>query len=115
MDSYLEDLIQRIPEKPGIYQYLDEKGIIIYVGKAKNLKKRVQSYFNKSHDDSPKTRLLVTKIRDIKYIVVDNEQDALLLENNLIKQFQPKYNVLLKDDKSYPSICIKNEPFQESF
>jgi excinuclease ABC subunit C len=111
MESYLDELIQRIPEKPGIYQYLDEKGVIIYVGKAKNLKKRVQSYFNKSHDDSPKTRLLVRKIRDIKYIVVDNEQDALLLENNLIKQFQPRYNVLLKDDKSYPSLCIKKEPF----
>ncbi|MBK5721555.1 excinuclease ABC subunit UvrC [Dysgonomonas sp. Marseille-P4677] len=110
MDSYLKNIIQNIPEKPGCYQYFDDKGIIIYVGKAKNLKKRVSSYFSKRHD-SPKTRILVSKIRDIKYIIVDTEADTLLLENNLIKEFQPRYNVLLKDDKSYPSIVIKNEYF----
>ncbi len=109
------DILNRIPENPGIYQYLDEDGIIIYVGKAKNLKKRVSSYFNKNHDDSPKTRILVRKIRDIKYIVVDTEDDALLLENNLIKQYRPRYNVMLKDDKTYPSICIKKEPFPRVF
>lgn len=109
------EILNRIPENPGIYQYLDEDGIIIYVGKAKNLKKRVSSYFNKNHDDSPKTRILVRKIRDIKYIVVDTEDDALLLENNLIKQYRPRYNVMLKDDKTYPSICIKKEPFPRVF
>src|SRR5690606_19105320 len=104
-----------IPEVPGVYQYFDEEGSILYVGKAKNLKKRVLSYFNKNHEDSPKTRILVRKIRDIKYIVVSTEQDALLLENNLIKQYKPRYNVLLKDDKSYPSICITKEPFPKVF
>ena len=99
-----------IPEKPGCYQYFDEKGTIIYVGKAKNLKRRVSSYFNKEHD-SNKTRVLVKQIRDIKYIVVNTEEDALLLENNLIKQYRPRYNVLLKDDKTYPSIVVKNEYF----
>lgn len=95
------DILNRIPENPGIYQYLDEDGIIIYVGKAKNLKKRVSSYFNKNHDDSPKTRILVRKIRDIKYIVVDTEDDALLLENNLIKQYRPRYNVMLKIGRAH--------------
>lgn len=108
MNEYLKNIIQNIPEKPGCYQYYDDKGVIIYVGKAKNLKKRVSSYFTKNHD-SPKTRILVSKIRDIKYIIVETEADTLLLENSLIKEFQPKYNVLLKDDKSYPSIVIKNE------
>lgn len=108
MNEYLRNIIQNIPEKPGCYQYYDDKGVIIYVGKAKNLKKRVSSYFTKNHD-SPKTRILVSKIRDIKYIIVETEADTLLLENSLIKEFQPKYNVLLKDDKSYPSIVIKNE------
>lgn len=107
--EYLKNIIQNIPEKPGCYQYFDENGIIIYVGKAKNLKKRVSSYFTKNHNDSPKTRILVKKIRDIKYIVVDTEEDTLLLENNLIKEFKPKYNVLLKDDKTYASIVIRNE------
>lgn len=110
-EEYLKNIIQNIPEKPGCYQYFDEKGSIIYVGKAKNLKKRVSSYFTKKHDNSPKTRILVSKIRDIKYIVVDTEEDTLLLENNLIKEYQPRYNVLLKDDKTYPSIVIRNEYF----
>lgn len=109
MNEYLRNIIQNIPEKPGCYQYFDDKGIIIYVGKAKNLKKRVSSYFTKAHSDSPKTRILVSKIRDIKYIIVDTEEDTLLLENSLIKEFQPRYNVMLKDDKSYPSIVIRNE------
>lgn len=108
MNDYLKNIIRNIPEKPGCYQYYDDKGIIIYVGKAKNLKKRVSSYFTKNHD-SPKTRILVSKIKDIRYIIVDTEADTLLLENNLIKEFQPRYNVLLKDDKSYPSIAIRNE------
>ncbi len=111
MTEALKNIIKNIPEKPGCYQYFDDKGTIIYVGKAKNLKKRVSSYFTKSHDDSPKTRVLVSKIHDIKYIVVDTEEDTFLLENNLIKQFRPRYNVLLKDDKSYPSIVIRNENF----
>lgn len=110
-EEYLKNIIQNIPEKPGCYQYYDDEGTIIYVGKAKNLKKRVSSYFTKKHDDSPKTRILVSKICDIKYIIVDTEADTLLLENNLIKEFQPRYNVMLKDDKSYPSIVIRNEYF----
>ncbi|MDH6310350.1 excinuclease ABC subunit C [Dysgonomonas sp. PFB1-18] len=109
MSEYLRNIIQNIPEKPGCYQYFDEKGVIIYVGKAKNLKKRVSSYFSKKHEDSPKTRILVSKIRDIKYIIVETESDTLLLENSLIKEFQPRYNVMLKDDKTYPSIVIRNE------
>ncbi|MFV0417941.1 MAG: excinuclease ABC subunit UvrC [Dysgonomonas sp.] len=109
MDENLRNIIQNIPEKPGCYQYFDDKGTIIYVGKAKNLKKRVSSYFTKTHNDSPKTRVLVSKIRDIRYIIVDTETDTLLLENSLIKEFQPRYNVLLKDDKTYPSIVIRNE------
>lgn len=109
MNDYLRNIIQNIPQKPGCYQYFDDKGIIIYVGKAKNLKKRVSSYFTKNHHDSPKTRILVSKIRDIKYIVVETEEDTFLLENNLIKEYQPRYNVMLKDDKTYASIVIKNE------
>jgi excinuclease ABC subunit C len=108
MDEYLKNIIQNIPNKSGCYQYLDDKGIVIYVGKAKNLKKRVSQYFTKNHD-SPKTRILVSKIRNIKYVIVGTEEDTLLLENNLIKEFQPRYNVMLKDDKSYPSIVIRNE------
>ncbi|MDP4276944.1 MAG: GIY-YIG nuclease family protein, partial [Bacteroidota bacterium] len=111
----LQGILDRIPEVPGVYQYLDETGTIIYVGKAKNFKKRVHSYFTKLHEESPKTRILVRKIRDLKYIVVDSEEDALLLENNLIKQYRPRYNVLLKDDKTYPSICICKEPFPRVF
>ncbi|MBU2950627.1 excinuclease ABC subunit UvrC [Tamlana agarivorans] len=107
-------LLKTLPNEPGVYQYYDKDGTIIYVGKAKNLKKRVGSYFTKTHD-SGKTRVLVRKIVDIKHIVVDTETDALLLENNLIKKYQPRYNVLLKDDKSYPWICIKNERFPRVF
>lgn len=103
-----------LPNKPGVYQYYDKSGTIIYVGKAKDLKKRVASYFNKKLD-SGKTRVLVRQIEDIKYIVVDTELDALLLENNLIKKYQPKYNIQLKDDKTYPWICIKKEPFPRIF
>ena len=106
--SYLMGIVSNLPECPGCYQYLDETGTIIYVGKAKNLKRRVYSYFSKEHD-SRKTAILVTKIRDIKYIVVKTEEDALLLENNLIKQWSPRYNILLKDGKTYPSIVITNE------
>lgn len=106
--------IQTLPNQPGVYQYYDKEGKILYVGKAKNLKKRVSSYFNKVHDNA-KTNVLVKKICSIKHIVVPTETDALLLENNLIKQLQPRYNVLLKDDKSYPWICIKKEPFPRVF
>ncbi|BCY27706.1 excinuclease ABC subunit UvrC [Flavobacterium okayamense] len=114
MQSPLELQIQTLPDSPGVYQYYDKDGKILYVGKAKNLKKRVQSYFTKSHDNY-KTKVLVKKIVSIKHIVVPTETDALLLENNLIKKLQPRYNVLLKDDKSYPWICIKNEPFSRIF
>lgn len=111
INDSLKNIIRNIPQKPGCYQYYDDKGVIIYVGKAKNLKKRVSSYFTKNHEDSPKTRILVSKIKDIKYIIVESEEDTLLLENSLIKEFQPRYNVMLKDDKSYPSIVIRNEYF----
>lgn len=113
-DAYLKGIVSNLPESPGCYQYLSDKGIIIYVGKAKNLKRRVSSYFNKEQQ-TLKTRLLVSKICDIRYIVVNSEADALLLENNLIKQHQPRYNVLLKDDKTYPSICISNDYFPKVF
>jgi excinuclease ABC subunit C len=106
--------IQTLPHNPGIYQYFDKDGKILYVGKAKNLKKRVSSYFNKVHETG-RTNVMVRKIVTIKHIVVPTENDALLLENNLIKKLQPRYNVLLKDDKSYPWICIKNEPFSRVF
>lgn len=106
--SYLMGIVSNLPDSPGCYQYLDETGTIIYVGKAKNLKRRVYSYFSKEHD-SRKTAILVSKIRDIKYIVVKTEEDALLLENNLIKQWSPRYNILLKDGKTYPSIVVTNE------
>lgn len=107
-------ILKTLPEKPGVYQHLDKTGKIIYIGKAKNLKKRVASYFQKEHE-SVRTRMLVKQIEDIKTIVVNTEFDALLLENNLIKKYQPKYNVMLKDDKSYPWICIKNERFPRVF
>lgn len=113
-EKHIKMILSILPDKPGCYQYFDEKGTIIYVGKAKNLKRRVSSYFNKEHD-SNKTRVLVKQIRDIKYIVVDTEEDALLLENNLIKQYRPRYNVLLKDDKTYPSITVKNEYYPRVF
>lgn len=110
----LELQIQTLPDSPGVYQYFDKEGKILYVGKAKNLKKRVSSYFNKIHDTA-KTNVLVKKIVTIKHIVVPTETDALLLENNLIKTLQPRYNINLKDDKSYPWICIKKEPFSRIF
>ena len=110
----LKAIVYLLPDLPGVYQYFNSEGKIIYVGKAKNLKKRVNSYFSKVHDNR-KTAILVRKIADIKHIVVDSEEDALLLENNLIKKYQPRYNVLLKDDKSFPWICIKNEPFPRVF
>ncbi|MGB3948194.1 MAG: excinuclease ABC subunit UvrC [Bacteroidia bacterium] len=109
--EHIQNIVRTLPDNPGVYQYYDAEQRIIYVGKAKNLKKRVSSYFNKDQHDSGKTQVLVKKIVDIKYIVVDTEMDALLLENNLIKKYQPRYNVLLKDDKTYPWICITNEPF----
>ena len=113
-DNHITLLLKRIPEQPGVYQYYDKEGQIIYVGKAKNLHRRVNSYFNKDHTSS-KTCQLVAHIADIRYVVVDSEQDAFLLENNLIKQYQPRYNILLKDGKSYPSICITREPYPRIF
>ena len=114
IDEYLKGIVLNLPETPGCYQYLNDEGEIIYVGKAKNLKRRVYSYFSKEHQ-SRKTALLVSKIRDIKYVVVNTEEDTLLLENNLIKRYKPRYNVLLKDDKTYPSICVTNEYFPRIF
>ena len=112
--DYLKSLIKVLPNKPGIYQYYDNTDTIIYIGKAKDLKKRVSSYFTKRHEHR-KTAMLVRNIVDIKHMVVQSEQDALLLENNLIKKYQPRYNIQLKDDKSFPWICIKNEPFPRVF
>ena len=108
LEAHLKGIVQNLPEKPGSYQYYDDEGTIIYVGKAKNLKRRVSSYFNKEQQ-SRKTALLVSKIRNITYTVVNSEEDALLLENSLIKQYKPRYNVLLKDDKTYPYIAVSNE------
>lgn len=110
MTDEIKNTLAVVPHQPGCYQFLDENGTVIYVGKAKDLKKRVSSYFNKQHDH-PKTRILVRKIRQIKYIVVNSEEDTFLLENNLIKKLKPRYNVMLKDDKSYPFIVVKNEYF----
>ena len=114
VSAHIQQILSALPEKPGVYQHLNKEGEIIYVGKAKNLKRRVSSYFQKEHD-SFKTRQLVRHIADIRYIVVDSEQDAFLLENNLIKKHQPRYNILLKDGKSYPSICITREPYPRVF
>ncbi|MCF8368757.1 MAG: excinuclease ABC subunit UvrC [Bacteroidales bacterium] len=111
----LDPVIKTLPGKPGIYQYFDKNGKILYIGKAKNLKKRVSSYFTKDSQLSGKLRVLVGKIAEIRHLVLDTELDALLLENNLIKKYQPRYNVLLKDDKTFPWICIKNEPFPRIF
>ena len=113
-NPHIQDILQRLPDEPGVYQYLNEVGEVIYVGKAKSLKKRVSSYFHKEQDRY-KTKLLVKSIADIKYVVVQSEQDAFLLENNLIKKYQPHYNILLKDGKSYPSICITREDFPRIF
>ena len=110
----IKEIIKDLPQKAGVYQYFDKEEKILYVGKAKNLKKRVSSYFTKKHEHA-KTKMMVSKIRDIKYFVVPTEMDALLLENNLIKKYQPKYNIMLKDDKTYPFICVKNEPFSRVF
>jgi len=112
--EYIRTLVSSLPDQPGIYQYFDQSGKIIYVGKAKNLKKRVSSYFNKNQQNR-KTELLVRNIADIKHMVVETEQDALLLENNLIKKYQPRYNIRLKDDKTYPWIVVKNERFPRVF
>ena len=114
-DSKLKTTLKGIPDNPGVYQFYDKKGTIIYIGKAKNLKKRVSSYFTKKKFDSYKVKVLVDKIEDVKSIVVTNESDALLLENNLIKKHQPRYNIMLKDDKTFPWICIKNEAFPRVF
>ena len=113
-DKRLKLIVQNLPEKPGCYQYLDEQGTVIYVGTAKNLKRRVSSYFIKENQ-TDKTRMLVSKISDLKYIVVETEWDAFLLENNLIKRYKPRYNILLKDDKTYPSICITREEYPRVF
>ena len=113
-EKRLKLIVQNLPEKPGCYQYLDEQGSVIYVGKAKNLKRRVSSYFIKENQ-TDKTRMLVSKISDLKYIVVETEWDAFLLENNLIKRYKPRYNILLKDDKTYPSICITREEYPRVF
>ncbi|MBR5604072.1 MAG: excinuclease ABC subunit C [Bacteroidales bacterium] len=110
----IKSILKTIPNEPGVYRYFDDKGEIIYVGKAKNLKRRVSSYFNKQQQ-SGKVKVLVSRIADIKFIVVDNEMEALLLENNFIKQYKPRYNIMLKDDKTYPWICVKNERFPRVF
>lgn len=114
VSEHIRQLLRQIPEEPGVYQYFDKNGTVIYVGKAKNLRRRVTSYFQKEHEWL-KTRQLVRHIADIRYVVVPSEQDAFLLENNLIKQYQPHYNILLKDGKSYPSICITKEPYPRIF
>ena len=113
-EKRLKDIVLNLPEKPGCYQYLDESGTVIYVGKAKNLKRRVSSYFIKDQQ-TDKTKVLLSNVSDLRYVVVKTEWDALLLENNLIKRYKPKYNILLKDDKSYPSICITREEFPRVF
>lgn len=113
-DDELREKVSKLPTLPGVYQYFDSSGNIIYIGKAKNLKNRVLSYLNKTNQ-SNKTRILVRNIADLRYIVVQTEQDALLLENNLIKKYKPRYNILLKDDKTYPWICIKKEPFPKVY
>ena len=113
--DYLKSIIEVLPNKPGVYQYFDKNGNYLYVGKARDLKKRVSSYFTKSARDNYKMKMLVKQIASIRHIVVSNESDALLLENNLVKKHQPRYNVLLKDDKTFPWICVKNEPFPRVF
>jgi excinuclease ABC subunit C len=114
-DTIISEITKKLPQKPGVYQFFDAQGTIIYVGKAKNLRKRVVSYFTRSDAHSYKHSALVSKISDIKYVLVENESDALLLENNLIKEYQPRYNILLKDDKTFPWICIKKERFPRVF
>ena len=114
MNENVKLKLASLPETPGVYQYYNKKGDLLYIGKAKNLKRRVNSYFNKQHD-SKRLRVLVSNIDNIETINVNSEYDALLLENNLIKEHQPRYNILLKDDKTYPWICIKNERFPRIF
>ncbi len=114
-DEHIETILKTLPATAGVYRFLDAEGTVIYVGKAKNLKNRVQSYFKNDLSHSPKTRLLVKKIHDIKLVVVENETEALLLENNFIKQYKPRYNILLKDDKTYPWICVSNEEYPRVF
>ena len=113
-ETSLDIQIKTLPHQPGVYQYFDANEKLIYVGKAKDIKKRVSSYFNKHHDYG-KTRVLVKNIVSVKHIVVDTESDALLLENSLIKKYKPRYNILLKDDKTYPWLCIKKEAFPRVF
>jgi len=115
MHRPVQHILGELPNKPGVYQFVNAQGEVIYVGKAKDLKKRVSSYFNKKNYANAKLRVMVLRVADIKYILVDTENDALLLENNLIKKLKPRYNVMLKDDKTYPWICIKNEPFPRVF
>lgn len=115
MSQLIDNLIKFLPHQPGVYQFLNKQGEVIYVGKAKDLKKRVSSYFNRNRYESAKLRVLVSKVTNIKHIIVETESDALLLENNLIKKLKPRYNILLKDDKTYPWICIKNETFPRVF
>jgi len=114
-NSDISELILSLPDQPGVYQFYDKSETLLYIGKAKNLKKRVSSYFSRNKYESFKLKVLVDRIADLKYIVVESESDALLLENNLIKKFQPRYNILLKDDKTFPWICVKNEPFPRVF
>ena len=108
---HLQAILAGLPALPGVYQFFNEAGEIIYVSKAKSLKNRVLSYFREQGDRPRKVAAMIAKIADLKYFIVDSETDALLLENNLIKKYQPRYNILLKDDKSYPWICIRKEPF----
>lgn len=111
----VREKVRILPGEPGVYRFLDSSGRIIYIGKAKNLKKRVSQYFQPPERLNVKTRVLVSKIADLEHTVVESEEDAFLLENNLIKQYKPKYNILLKDDKTYPWICLKREPFPRVF
>ena len=113
-EEKISNILKTLPNKPGIYQHLDKNGKILYIGKAKDLRKRVSSYFTKGHD-SARIRVMVSKIADIQTIITETEFDALILENNLIKEYQPRYNINLKDDKTYPWICIKKEPFPRIF
>ncbi|MFZ4796867.1 MAG: GIY-YIG nuclease family protein, partial [Bacteroidia bacterium] len=112
---HLKTIISSLPDSPGIYKYFDKDGTLIYIGKAKSLKKRVSSYFNKNQHENRKTAIMVSRIVDLQFTLVETEIDALLLENSLIKKFLPKYNISLRDDKTYPFICIKNERFPRIF
>ncbi|NCC46809.1 MAG: excinuclease ABC subunit C, partial [Bacteroidia bacterium] len=113
--SNLKELVRLLPTLPGVYRFYNKEGIVIYIGKAKNLRNRVSQYFHSKESLSRKTRVMVDKIADLQHTVVGSEEDALLLENNLIKEYQPRYNIMLKDGKTYPWICIKKEPFPRVF